>query len=119
METQLLLVVVGKSLVELAGMFLLGQGVLYILAGAKRDKNGIYQLFRLLTSPVIRAARAITPRVVLDKHIPFVAVVLLAWIWVALVLAKAQLCAAGGLQCVPVVSAPTQASSVSMRMRSA
>lgn len=118
METQLLIVVVLKSLVELAGMFLLGQGVLYVLAGGKRDTNGIYQLFRLLTSPVTRAARLITPRVVIDRHIPFVAVVLLAWIWIALVFAKAQICAGEGVQCVPR-DAAAQATPVSTRMRSA
>jgi uncharacterized protein YggT (Ycf19 family) len=105
METQLLLVVVLKSLVELAGLFLLGQGLLYILAGPKRDNNGIYQLFCMLTRPVLRAVRAVTPRVVLDKHVPFVAVLLLAWLWGALVLLKVQICASGELQCVPPAAA--------------
>lgn len=93
MTIELLLVTIAKALVELAGLFLLGQGVLYVLAGRKREGNFAYQLFRVLTRPVIRITRAITPRIVVDKHIPFVAVLLLFWLWVTLVLLKVHLCA--------------------------
>jgi hypothetical protein len=73
-------------LVTLALLFLAGQGVLYLIAGHKRATNLFYQLFQVLTRPVIRLTRAITPKVILDRHVPFVAFLLLVWIWLALAL---------------------------------
>jgi len=84
MATELLAVVILKALAELAFMFLLGRGALYILAGAKREGNIFYQVLKLVTDPVIRIARLVTPRIVMDAHIPFVAVVLVVWVWLAL-----------------------------------
>ena len=51
--TELFVVSVLRALVEVAGLFLLGQGVLYLLAGARREKNAIYQLFQIVTSSII------------------------------------------------------------------
>jgi hypothetical protein len=73
-----------QLLVVLAMMFLLGQGVLYILAGHKRERNFAYQIFQVITRPVLRAARWITPRQVIDRHVPLVAFLLLGWIFLIL-----------------------------------
>ena len=81
----MLLVLIAKALAELAGMFLLGRGLLYVLAGSKREANLFYQVISIVTNPVLRAARWVTPRMVMDKHIPLVALLLLAWIWLAIV----------------------------------
>ncbi|MBK8522868.1 MAG: hypothetical protein IPL58_01280 [Betaproteobacteria bacterium] len=88
-----------RSLVEVAGLFLLGQGILTLIVGARREKNVIYQLFQLLTRPVIRIARAITPRVVIDRHLPFVTFFLLFWLWIALAYARQSVCLASQLAC--------------------
>jgi len=77
-------IVILKALTEVAGVAFLGQGVLWVLAGAKREENLVYKLFRTLTSPVTRVTRIITPRVVLDQHIGLVAFFLLMVIWVVL-----------------------------------
>ena len=98
-NTELLLVSVLRSLVEVAGFFLLGQGLLYVLAGASREKNGVYQLFRIVTNPVLRIVRFLTPRVIIDRHIPFVAFFLLFWLWIALAYARRMICAANALVC--------------------
>jgi hypothetical protein len=90
MQTELLLVVIAKALTELAALFLAGRGLLYVLAGRRRSENVFYQLFSILTNPVLQAVRWVTPRIILDRHIPFVAVVLLFWIWIALVVLKAR-----------------------------
>jgi hypothetical protein len=96
MQTELLLLVILKALAELALMFLLGRGALYVLAGPKREGNIFYGVLRVVTDPVIRAARWLTPRLVLDAHIPFVAVVLVAWIWLMIVFwALPAMCASG------------------------
>lgn len=98
-NTELLLVSVLRSLVEVAGFFLLGQGLLYVLAGASREKNGVYLLFRIVTRPVLRIVRFITPRQVIDRHIPFVAFFLLFWLWIALAYARRVVCVTNGLAC--------------------
>jgi hypothetical protein len=86
MRIELLLVVMAKALVELAGMFLLGRGVLHLLVGAKRDTNIFYQVICVVTNPVIRATRWIAPRFIVDRHMPFLAFGLVLWIWLAIVL---------------------------------
>ena len=56
-----------RVLFEVAGLFLIAQGALYVLAGAKREQNPIYQLCRIITRPAIRATRFLTPRLVGDR----------------------------------------------------
>ncbi len=85
------LIVILKALTEVAGVAFLGQGVLWVNAGSKRDQNVVYNLFRIITSPVTMVTRAITPRVVIDKHIGLVAFFLLMVLWVALTAFKIKL----------------------------
>jgi hypothetical protein len=100
MQTELLLVVILKALAELAFLFLLGRGLLYILAGRRRAGNMFYQVFCIVTDPILRAARWVTPRIIIDRHIPFVAVVLVAWIWIAIVIwALPTMCSSGKYDC--------------------
>lgn len=78
------IIVILKALTEIAGVAFLGQGVLWVLAGAKRDQNIVYGMFRTLTSPVTRVTRAITPRFIIDAHVGLVAFFLLMVLWVVL-----------------------------------
>lgn len=87
------LVVVLKGVVEFAALMLLGQGIVYLLSFGRHEANAVYRMFVLVTSPVVRAARTITPRQVSDRHIPFVGFLLLFWVWFALTIAKASLSA--------------------------
>lgn len=100
MPIELFLLSVLRALVEVAGFFLLGQGVLYLLAGSTRDRNAVYRMFQFLTRPVIRVTRAITPRVVVDRHIPLLSFFLLFWLWIVLQFLKLRFCAAHQLVCV-------------------
>jgi hypothetical protein len=84
-------IVILKALTEVAGVAFLGQGVLWVLTGVKRDKNLVYNLFKTITSPVTRVTRAITPRIVIDAHIGLVAVFLVAVLWVGLTALKIAL----------------------------
>lgn len=84
----LLILGILRALVEVALLALLGQGALALLAGAKRHTNPIYQLFAIITKPVMRIVRFVTPKPVLDKHLPFVAFFLLFWLWIFLAWAK-------------------------------
>lgn len=84
-------IVILKALTEVAGVAFLGQGLLWVLAGSKRDQNIVYNLFKILTSPVTRVTRAITPRIIIDAHIGLVAFFLLMVIWVALTAFKIKI----------------------------
>lgn len=95
----LLLVSVLRALVEVAGFFLVGQGLLYVLAGSSREKNVLYQLFRVVTNPVVKVVRFITPKQIVDKHVPVVTFFLLFWLWIALAYARRGICVTDGLVC--------------------
>jgi uncharacterized protein YggT (Ycf19 family) len=87
----LLILSILRALVEVALLALLGLGAVALLAGARRHTNPIYQLFAVVTRPVIRAVRYITPKPIIDKHVPFVAFFLLFWLWIFLAWAKQYL----------------------------
>jgi len=77
-----------RALIEVALFSLMGLGVLHLFAGASRDNNFIYRLLKVITSPVTKGVRAITPRFILDRHINLVAFFLLLWLWILLAMAK-------------------------------
>ena len=95
----LFVVSVLRALVEVALLALLGQGLLALLAGGRRHNNFVYRLFLVITQPVIRFARWMTPKVILDKHLPFVAFFLMFWLWILLAWVKRELCVLHGLAC--------------------
>jgi uncharacterized protein YggT (Ycf19 family) len=80
-----------RALVEVALLALLGQGAVALLAGARRATNPVYQLFAIITRPVLRVVRILAPRPIIDRHIPFVAFFLLFWLWIFLAWAKRYL----------------------------
>lgn len=96
---ELFLISVLRALVEVAGYTLIGQGIVALFAGRNRDKNFVYRLMKTVTDPVVRLVRLITPRVIIDRHIPFVTFFLLFWLWIGLAVAKRYVCAAQGLAC--------------------
>ena len=81
-----------KLLAEIALMALAAQWVLGLLAGAKREQNLVWQLFDMVTRPLVRGARFITPRVVIDRHLPIVAFLLLSFLWIVVTITKIDLC---------------------------
>jgi hypothetical protein len=87
----LTVIVVLKALMEVAGLALLGQGVLYVLAGDGREHNVFYRVIRSVTAPVVRLARFVTPRVIPDDRVGLVAFALVAGMWVALTAIKIKL----------------------------
>mgnify|MGYP001172702798 FL=1 len=99
MPTEILLISIARALVEVAGMFLVGQGVLWIFGPRARDGNFIYDLFKKGTSPIIKATRFIMPRFVHDAHIGLVAFFLLFWLWIGLEFWKRYLCVLQNVKC--------------------
>lgn len=95
---QVKLLIIFKALVEVAAIALLGRGLVALFAGAKRDQNVIYVVFRIITQPVVKLARWLTPRrLVREAHLPLVAFFLCAWIWLMLLFAIAYTCGGAGL----------------------
>ena len=88
-----------RALVEVAGLFLLGQGLLALLAGSRRHDNTMYKLFLVVTGPVVKATRMVTPRQIIDKHVPFISFAVLFWLWIALAWLKRLYCDTHMLQC--------------------
>lgn len=88
----LLLVTSIKLIAEIALLALVGRWLLGVLAGAKREQNLFYQLLSVMTQPFTKTFRAITPRLVIDRHIPLLTFVALAWVWVFVVIEKVALC---------------------------
>ena len=80
-----------KAIVEVAGFAYLGQGLVAVFAGARRNENVIYQVFRIVTGPVTKLTRAVMPRFIPDRHIPFVGFGLLLWVWIFLLIGLANL----------------------------
>jgi len=88
-----------KALVEIAGMALLGQGLIGVLAGKSRQDNFVYRIFLVITSPIFKIARAISPRFIADAHLGLASFFILFWLWAALVLAKGYVCQTQNLAC--------------------
>jgi hypothetical protein len=94
----LLLVNILKTIVEIALMALVGQWVLGLLAGAKRDTNFFYRVLQVVTRPFVRLARLVSPPIVLDRHVPLVAFLLLAFSWLLVTKWKIDLCIEIGIE---------------------
>jgi hypothetical protein len=94
----LLVIVILKSLIELSLMFLIGRFLLGLLAGAKRQINLFWQLLDVASKPVLWLTRRISPKQILDKHIPLAAASGLFIAWVLVVIVKIDLCLKIGIQ---------------------
>ena len=88
----LTLAVTVKLFTEIALLSLMGQGVVGLLSGQAKPRNPVYRLFQLISQPWVRAARWACPRVVLDRHVPLVAVFLLLLLWAVAAFAKVSIC---------------------------
>lgn len=87
---ELLILSILRALVEVAMLFLLGQGLLALLAGSRRHNNNMYRLFLIVTGPVVKTMRMISPRQIIDKHVPFIAFAVLFWLWIVLAWLKTK-----------------------------
>ena len=72
-----------QTLVLVAGLALLGQGMVAVFNWPGRRQNLVYRLFEVIASPIVKVVRWITPKVVLDRHIPIAAFLVLffAYFW--------------------------------------
>ena len=87
-----LAIVILKSLIELSLMFVVGRFILGLLAGAKRQTNVFWQLLDVASKPSLWLTRRVSPKLILDQHIPLAAVSWLIIAWVLVVMLKIDLC---------------------------
>lgn len=87
-----------KLISEIALLALLGQWLLGLLAGAKKEQNLFYQILQIMTRPFVSVARLLTPKLVLDRHVPLVAFLLLIFIWLGATIYKIQTCLQIGVE---------------------
>ncbi len=88
---------IAQLVLYIALLSLLGQGLLYILAGPRRETNFFYKLLQLLAKPFTRAVRLITPRQVADHQVPIVTFCLLLVIYAVVTFEKINLCLHAGM----------------------
>ena len=88
----LLAVVIAKSLIELSLMFIVGRFLLGLLAGPNRDNNVFWQLLDVASKPALWITRRVSPKLILDQHIPLAASSWLTIAWVVVVQMKIEMC---------------------------
>lgn len=76
----------------IALLALVGQGILFVLAGAKRESNVFYKLLQVLSKPFTLPVRKITPKLVSDTQVPLVTFLLLVVLYVVVTFERADLC---------------------------
>ena len=87
-----------KLIAEIALMALLGRWLLGLLAGSKKDNNFFYQILQVVVRPFISLTRLLTPSLVLDRHVPLGAFLMLVFVWFGATLFKIQLCVELGVE---------------------
>jgi hypothetical protein len=87
-----------KLIAEIALLALLGQWILGLLAGQKKSQNIFYQVLQLVGKPFVQVARLVTPKFVLERHVPLVAFLLLAFVWVGVTFVKINHCLRIGVE---------------------
>jgi hypothetical protein len=93
----LIVVTAFKLVAEIALFALCGQWLLGFLTSTRRNGNPFYAFLKLLGHPWVSAARWLSPKIVLDRHLPLVAFFLMLIIWTAASLAKIGICLKTGV----------------------
>jgi hypothetical protein len=88
---------IAQLVLYIALLALVGQAVLYALAGARRDSNLFYQLLQIVSKPFTWPVRKLTPPQVADRHVPVVTFFLLLIIYFIVSFERANLCIASNM----------------------
>jgi len=77
---------------------LIGQGILYVLAGPRRESNFFYQLLQLLAKPFTFVVRKLTPRQVGDHQVPIVTFFLVVILYLVVTFERINACLQAGIE---------------------
>jgi hypothetical protein len=94
----LLFLNIAQLILYIGALGLIGQGLLYVLAGQGRDTNLFYQLIGIINKPWTLIARFISPKQIIDRQIPFVAFCIVGVLYIAVTLAKIEHCISIGIE---------------------
>jgi hypothetical protein len=86
-----------RALVEVALLSLLGQGAVGTARWRQTCQQSDLSAVRGRHPTGLGVCRWLTPKVVLDRHLPFVAFFLSFWLWIVLAYVKRVLCELHGL----------------------
>jgi hypothetical protein len=89
---------ISQLLLYIALLALLGQGLLYLIAGKKREVNFFYQCFQVINKPWIGFARLISFSRVASHHLGWVAFFIISVLYIAVTLAKIEHCISIGME---------------------
>jgi len=89
---------IAQLVLYIALLALVGQALLFVLAGAKRDSNIFYQLLQIVSKPFTLLVRKLTPKQVADRHVPLVTFFLLLIIYAVVTFEKISLCVDAGME---------------------
>lgn len=84
----LFLIAALRAIIEMLGLCLIGQGMLALLAGSKRQVNPIYRLFALITHAPRRVVAHLLPKAAGEKTIGICCFVVLFCLWIGLALMR-------------------------------
>ncbi|OUV03920.1 MAG: hypothetical protein CBC42_00545 [Betaproteobacteria bacterium TMED82] len=74
-----------KALVEFILYLFVGKAIVYFLCFGNHQGNSVYNLFKLLLSPIEAFCRSITPSFIHNKHIPTVTFFIFFWLLIVLI----------------------------------
>ena len=83
---------------DIALLAMFGQWVLGLLAGARKDQNLFYQILAIVGRPFVVVTRLLTPKVVIDRHIPIVAFLILVFLRLGFTVLKISHCLQIGVE---------------------
>jgi len=89
-----------KLVLEIALFALAGQGLVWMMiraVGQPAERNFAYRALQTIASPFTGLVRLITPKFVIDRHIPWATFALLAVAWVWATFTIANTCIGAGL----------------------
>jgi hypothetical protein len=89
---------IAQLVLYIALLALVGQALLYVLAGANRDRNIFYQLLQIVSKPFTVLVRKFTPKQVDDRHVPLVTFFLLLIVYAVVTFEKISLCVEAGME---------------------
>jgi predicted NBD/HSP70 family sugar kinase len=89
-----------KLVLEIALLALAGQGIVWVLiraAGQAAERNFAYRALQTIATPFTRLVRLVTPKLVLDRHVPWATAALLAVAYAWVLFTIANTCIGAGL----------------------
>lgn len=96
--TTLFVLRIARMILLIALLALCGQGLVWAMsrvAGADPQRNLFYKLLEAIASPFVRLVRLVTPKFVLDRHVPWATFGLLVAALLVTLWAIANTCIAG------------------------